>query len=196
MQEAKDVKSFSVRDRIKSTNHAWRGVCLLFQNTHNLWVHVFFAALAVYLGWLLQITAVEWGLIVLAIGIVIIAEAFNSRETDHNPLHHAEIKAITLAGQIKHNWRLVDCEMYVTLEPCPMCLGALLQARLARVVFGAFDSKRLPTDYFPSLTQSEHSVLKLNSNNHQIEVMGGVLKEDCSQILKDFFVAKRACQNK
>lgn len=96
MEEAKDVKSFSVRDRIKSTNHAWRGVCLLFENTHNLWVHFFFAVLALYLGFLLNITTVEWGLIVLSIGIVITAEAFNTAiEIDINltsPEYHPYAK--------------------------------------------------------------------------------------------------------
>lgn len=131
---------------------------------------------------------------VIYCGDQIIAEAYNSRETDHNPLHHAEIKVLELAAQMKHDWRLFDYEMYVTLEPCPMCLGALLQARIKRLVFGAFDTKRTAQDYFPSLTQSENKPFQLQANNHQIEVVGGILKEECAQILRDFFSQKRMAE--
>ena len=124
----------------------------------------------------------------------IIAEAFNTREADGNPLHHAEIKVLQIAAAHLQNWRLTDCVLYVTLEPCPMCLGALLQARVQTVVFGAFDTKRQTGDYFPSL----QSCLQLSShtgqiaaNNHTLQVMGGILAEESSQLLKQFFKKKR-----
>ncbi len=121
----------------------------------------------------------------------IIAESFNTREADGNPLHHAEIKVLQLAAEHLQNWRLTDCVLYVTLEPCPMCLGVLLQARVASVVFGAFDTKRLPQDYFPSLTCSLQNPKTISANNHNLQVVGGVLAEESAALLKSFFQQKR-----
>lgn len=121
----------------------------------------------------------------------IIAEAFNTREVDGNPLHHAEIKVLQTAAAHLQNWRLTDCVLYVTLEPCPMCLGALLQARVTSVVFGAADSKRQAGDYFPSLGSSPQSPKTIFANNHNLQVIGGVLAEEASLLLKQFFQKKR-----
>lgn len=121
----------------------------------------------------------------------IIAEAFNTRETDGNPLHHAEIKVLQMAAAHLQNWRLTDCVLYVTLEPCPMCLGALLQARVTCVVFGAADTKRQPHDYFPSLACSLQSPKTISANNHTLQVVGGVLAAEAVQLLQQFFQKKR-----
>jgi tRNA(adenine34) deaminase len=131
----------------------------------------------------------------------IIAQAHNTCETDQDALAHAELKAIREASRVKGNWRLNDCTLYVTLEPCPMCLGALFQARVGRLVFGCYDDKRRneaprPTcgerGIFPSL----HGSTVLTDNNHTIEIIGGVMEEECAEILKSFFKLRRgtACR--
>jgi tRNA(adenine34) deaminase len=114
----------------------------------------------------------------------VIARAANSPIARHDPTAHAEILALRAAGQVLGNYRLPGCLLYVTLEPCAMCVGALLHARIARIVYGAADPK----------TGACGSVFDLAANakmNHQIEVTGGVLGEESSALLKQFFAARR-----
>ncbi len=118
----------------------------------------------------------------------VLAEAYNVRQGSKNPLDHAEIRALKEAAEKIGDWRLTGCTLYVTLEPCPMCLGALFQARIDRLVFGCADPKRKENEIFPTLL-SQPSVL--NFNNHNLAVTSGVLAENCSQILKDFFKMNR-----
>ncbi len=112
----------------------------------------------------------------------IIARAYNTREKDKNALYHAEIKAIDLACKLLHGWRLVGCTLYVTLEPCPMCAGAIVNSRIERVVYGAPDNKAGAFGTMINLT--DYPLFKP-------EITGGVLKEECSKILSDFFKKKR-----
>jgi tRNA(adenine34) deaminase len=114
----------------------------------------------------------------------VIATGYNQPVGSHDPTSHAEINALRQAAQQLGNYRLPDCELYVTLEPCAMCVGAMLHARLKRVVFGAFDPK----------TGAAGSVLDLfaePSLNHQTDVQGGVLADTCGGMLRDFFAARR-----
>lgn len=117
----------------------------------------------------------------------IIASAQNSCESDHSPLGHAELKVIKEATEKQGDWRLTDHTLYVTLEPCPMCLGALFQARLKTVVFGCPDTKREKSTAFPSLKGKT----QLSDNNHNLEIIENVLQTECSQLLKDFFKERR-----
>lgn len=110
----------------------------------------------------------------------VIANGFNRKETSPSALHHAEILAISEATQKLGRWRLTGCTMYVTLEPCLMCAGAIVQARLDRVVFGALDAKA-------GAVQSLYQALNDSRLNHRPEVLAGVHAEPCSQILKRFF---------
>ena len=110
----------------------------------------------------------------------IIAKAHNEKELRQDPTAHAEVLAVQRATQAIGAWRLSEATLYVTLEPCPMCAGALVQARLKTLVFGAADLKG-------GAVGSVTNVLDVNRWNHRIEVVAGVLEEDCSQILKDFF---------
>ena len=114
----------------------------------------------------------------------IISRGFNQPITSHDPTSHAEIVALRNAAQYVKNYRLVDCELYVTLEPCMMCVGAMLHARLKRVVFGAYDPKTGACGSVINLPQEE----KLN---HHAKFEGGVLNEECSAMLKSFFQARR-----
>lgn len=114
----------------------------------------------------------------------VLACGFNNRERQHSPLGHAEIQAIQLASQRLNTWRLIDCEIYSTLEPCIMCAGAIIQARIKTVTFGAKDPKG---GAFGSL-YSMHSDDRLN---HKVEIISGILETECSSILKKFFRAKR-----
>lgn len=123
------------------------------------------------------------GAVVVRAGQVIAVGA-NAPITRHDPSAHAEILALRAAAQLVGNYRLIDCELFVTLEPCVMCVGAMLHARLQRVVFGAPDPK----------TGAAGSVLDLFANqqlNHQTQVQGGVLAPECSFLLQDFFKKKR-----
>ena len=117
----------------------------------------------------------------------IIGRGCNSPISRHDPSAHAEMLALRDAAQRVGNYRLVDCELFVTLEPCIMCVGALFHARIARVVYGASDPK----------TGAAGSVLNLFDEtrlNHHAEVVGGVLAAECGQVLSDFFAARRARQ--
>ena len=119
----------------------------------------------------------------------VIAEAFNQRETLKDPTAHAEMIAITQAAETMESWRLLDCTLYVTLEPCPMCAGAIVQSRIPFVVYGATDPKGGACDTLFQIT----SDLRLN---HQAAVLGGVMQEDCRAILQEFFRQQRALGKK
>lgn len=114
----------------------------------------------------------------------ILAEAFNEREQDNNAVAHAEILAIQEACKKLNTWRLSDCDLYVTLEPCLMCAGALIQSRIRKVYFGAYDPKggALGTLY------KVHEDTRLN---HRFEVQGGICEKECGSILSAFFKKKR-----
>lgn len=114
----------------------------------------------------------------------IIARAHNLRETKQNSLAHAEILAIQKACKKLGTWRLENCTLYVTLEPCPMCSGAILQSRIARVVYGAADPKG-------GCIESCMQMYGIKGFNHYPEVTKGILKEECSELLKSFFKRKR-----
>lgn len=110
----------------------------------------------------------------------IIARAHNMKEIKKDTIEHAEIRAIKKASKKLDTWRLNDCEMYTTLEPCPMCAGAIIQARIKKVYIGAMDEK----------TGACGSVLNLFKDykfNHQVDAQYGVLEEECKNILKEFF---------
>jgi tRNA(adenine34) deaminase len=124
------------------------------------------------------------GAVVVA-GGEIIARAHNRSIMDHDPSGHAEIAALRVAGAATANYRLVDATLYVTLEPCAMCVGALIQARIRRLVFGAYDEK----------AGAAGSVLDLAGErklNHRFEVNGGLLQDECGALLTAFFSGKRA----
>jgi tRNA(adenine34) deaminase len=117
----------------------------------------------------------------------VVATGYNRPITTHDPTAHAEIVALRHAAQLLENYRLPDCELYVTLEPCAMCAMALMHARLKRVVFGAADPK----------TGAAGSVLDLFAQrqlNHQTQLVGGVLADPCGQLLREFFAERRAAQ--
>ncbi|ACL18079.1 tRNA adenosine(34) deaminase TadA [Desulfitobacterium hafniense] len=110
----------------------------------------------------------------------IIARAHNEKELRQDPTAHAEVLAVQRATQALGIWRLSEATLYVTLEPCPMCAGSLVQARLKTLVFGAADLKG-------GAVGSVTNVLDVNRWNHRVEVVAGILEEECAQILKDFF---------
>lgn len=119
----------------------------------------------------------------------IIARGHNLKETKKDTTKHAEIIAIEKASKKLGAWRLLDCEMYVTLEPCSMCAGAMVNSRIKKLYIGALDEK----------TGAVGSVLNLLEDykfNHNIEVEKGILKEDCEKILKDFFKNLRRIKNR
>ena len=110
----------------------------------------------------------------------IIGRGYNRRNTDKDPLAHAEIKAIKKASKKMGDWRLEQCTMYVTLEPCQMCAGAIIQSRLTRVVVGCMNPKA-------GCVGSVLNLLEMDGFNHKVEVIRGVLQEECSIMLSDFF---------
>ena len=114
----------------------------------------------------------------------IIARSHNQRDKSHNPLGHAEMLAIKDASIVVNDWQLVDCELYVTIEPCIMCAGAIIQSRIKRLVFGADDLKG-------GAFGSSINVLDAKDINHHPEIVKGVLKEECTQIIKNYFKSKR-----
>ena len=120
---------------------------------------------------------------VIVRGGEIIARAHNTRETEKNALHHAEILAIDAACKALHGWRLSDCELYVTLEPCVMCAGAIINARLRRVVFGAFDEKA-------GCAGSVCNLFEMPLNHTPI-LKSGVLANDAAKLMKSFFAKLR-----
>lgn len=114
----------------------------------------------------------------------VLAAAHNQREQLHDPTAHAEMIALTQAAAALRSWRLTGCTLYVTLEPCPMCAGAIVQARVPRVVYGAADPKAGAVD-------SLYQLLSDSRLNHSAEITRGVLAEECGQVLRDFFRARR-----
>lgn len=114
----------------------------------------------------------------------IIARGYNRRNTDKNTLAHAELSAIKKASKKTGDWRLEDCTMYVTLEPCQMCAGAIVQSRLGKVVIGSMNPKA-------GCAGSVINLLQMKQFNHQVEMVTGVLNEECSAMLSGFFLELR-----
>lgn len=114
----------------------------------------------------------------------IISRAHNLREELHDPTAHAEILAIREAGKKLGGWRLPDSTLYVTIEPCPMCAGALVQARVSRLVYGAADVKAGAVHSLYNITEDERL-------NHRLEVTGGVLAEEAAALMREFFRSRR-----
>jgi tRNA(adenine34) deaminase len=117
----------------------------------------------------------------------LIAEGENRRERDHDPTAHAEVLALRAAGRVLQSWRLTQCTLYVTLEPCPMCAGALVQARLGTLVYGVDDPK----------TGAVRTVINLPDSacsNHRLRVIGGILESPCRQQLQTWFATRRQSQ--
>jgi tRNA(adenine34) deaminase len=119
----------------------------------------------------------------------IIGRGYNRRQTDHDPTAHAEILAMRQAGQALGHWRLLDCTLYVTLEPCPMCAGAIVNARMPRLVYGCDDPKA-------GAVRSLFQICEDCRLNHRVEVQSGVLADACAALLRDFFKAQRALGKK
>ena len=115
----------------------------------------------------------------------VLAIAHNQREQDQDPTAHAEILVLRKAAKELGHWRLINASLYVTLEPCPMCAGAIVQARIKHLIYGAADPKGGAVD-------SRVKLLQDKLWNHKVEVTAGVLEEDCAKLLKDFFQNKRA----
>ena len=124
------------------------------------------------------------GCVIVSLGKGVIARAHNQREMLKDPTSHAEMIAITQAAASLQSWRLENCILYVTLEPCPMCAGAIVLARLPMVVYGATDPKAGACDTLYHITNDPRL-------NHRSQVVGSVLAERCSAILSQFFAAKR-----
>ena len=119
----------------------------------------------------------------------IIGRGYNRRVTDKNTLSHAELNAIKKASKKLGDWRLDDCEMYITLEPCQMCAGAIVQSRIKKVYAGCMNPKA-------GCAGSILNLLDVPQFNHQVELTKGVLEEECSQMMKDFFRAMRKKKGK
>lgn len=117
-------------------------------------------------------------------GDKIVGEGFNRKEIDNDPTAHAEIIAIANAAQTLNRWRLHDCTLVATLEPCPMCAGALVNARIKRIIFGANDPKAGGCRTLYEISDDPRL-------NHRCEVTSGVLADDCAILLKNFFKSKR-----
>ena len=109
----------------------------------------------------------------------IIGEGYNMREQKQNPLSHAEIEAINNAAKKIGSWRLEDCELYVTLEPCPMCTGAIINSRIKTVIFGAYDKNAGSMDSVINLCDYPY--------NHKVEIYGGICEDQSKEILQNFF---------
>jgi tRNA(adenine34) deaminase len=114
----------------------------------------------------------------------IISQSYNQKETLHDPTAHAEILALREGCARLNSWHLDDATIYVTLEPCPMCAYALIQARVKRLVFGAYDPKA-------GAAGSVINIFKKRLFNHEVEVIGGILEEECGELLKKFFQNRR-----
>ena len=114
----------------------------------------------------------------------IIARAHNQREVTNNPLGHAETLAIKKASKVLNDWQLVDCDLYVTIEPCIMCGGAIIQSRIRKVIYGAPDLKG-------GAFGSSINILDAQNINHRPEIVKGILEEECTKIIKDYFKSKR-----
>ena len=136
-----------------------------------------------------------WKLREVPIGCVIvreekiIARGYNRRNTDKNTLAHAELLAIRKASRVTGDWRLEDCTMYITLEPCQMCAGAIVQARIPRAVIGSRNPKA-------GCAGSILNLLNIPQFNHQVELTEGALEEECSMMMTDFFRQLRESRKK
>jgi tRNA(adenine34) deaminase len=119
----------------------------------------------------------------------VIGRGYNRRETDHDPTAHAEILALREAAHRQGHWRLTDCTLVVTLEPCPMCAGAIVNARVPRLVYGCDDPKA-------GAVRTLYRICDDPRLNHRVDVTGGVLALDCAKLLQDFFKAQRALGKK
>lgn len=108
----------------------------------------------------------------------VISQAYNSRETDRNALAHAELKAINEACKKLGGWRLIGCDLYVTLEPCPMCTGAMINSRIERIIYGADNPKFGSCGSIINLIDFPY--------NHKPQIISGIMADECSQLLKDF----------
>lgn len=124
------------------------------------------------------------GAVIVSLEKGIVARAHNQRELLKDPTAHAEMIAITQAAQALASWRLEGCILYVTLEPCPMCAGAIVQARMPMVVYGTTDAKAGACDTLYQIATDPRL-------NHRAQIVAGVLANECAQILSDFFLAKR-----
>ena len=150
--------------------------------------------------WMLQAislarTAMELGEVPIGCLVVhdstgqIIGRGYNRRETDHDPTAHAEVLAMRQAGRHLGHWRLVDCTLLVTLEPCPMCAGAIVNARVPRLVYGCPDPK----------AGAVHTLFQLCTDarlNHRVDVTAGILADNCAELLREFFRQQRALGKK
>lgn len=114
----------------------------------------------------------------------VIATGFNSREVDNDPTAHAEVLALRAAGIALKSWRLTDCTIYVTLEPCPMCAGAIAMSRISRLVLGAWNDEY-------GATGSRWDLVRDQRLNHQVEVIPGVLEQECAAVVREFLAYKR-----
>ena len=123
------------------------------------------------------------GAVLIQNGIVI-AKAHNQPISHNDPTAHAEILALRIGGEKQKNYRLINCTLYVTLEPCTMCFGAMIHARIKRIVFGALDPKT-------GVCGSCKNLAKESFYNHKILIFGGVLEDDCKKILQKFFKERR-----
>ena len=119
----------------------------------------------------------------------IIAESGNAKERENSALRHAEMIVLEKGTKAVNNWWLENCELYVTLEPCPMCAGAMINSRIRSLYFGAYDEKS-------GACGSKVNLLEKGLFNHNIEVSGGYLKDECGALLSDFFKARREEKNK
>lgn len=115
----------------------------------------------------------------------ILSKQYNLKESHSNPVAHAELLVLTEGAKKNQNWRLNECVLYVTLEPCPMCLAGMVQARISKCVFGAYDKKGGALSLGYSLHQD-------NRLNHHFSVLGGIRQYECSRILSSFFKEKRS----
>jgi tRNA(adenine34) deaminase len=125
------------------------------------------------------------GAVIVSLETGVIARAHNQREQLTDPTAHAEMIAITQAAQALGSWRLNNCILYVTLEPCPMCAGAIVQARLPFLAYGAADPKA-------GACQTLYQITSDSRLNHRVEVLGGVLEQRCAAVLSAFFGKKRS----
>jgi len=114
----------------------------------------------------------------------VLAEAGNRTEADRDPTAHAELLAIRQAAKVLGAPRLVECDLYVTLEPCPMCAAAMAHARIARLVFGAWDPRQ-------GAAGSAFNLVAAAAMNHRVDAFGGVLSEECGELLRRFFAGRR-----
>ena len=124
------------------------------------------------------------GAIILNAAGEVIATGANQRELTHNPVAHAEVIAIQKAASAIGNWRLEDCTLVVTLEPCAMCAGAIAQSRISKLVFGAWDEKA-------GAVGSQWDLLRDPRQLHKPEVMAGLMADECAELLRDFFKTRR-----